>query len=259
MSARVLLLTATSFRPNKNGVKEMKRGKDNNAIIARQFETLAAKIAKLTSDRPVLVGIDGITASGKTTLADRLAVVIRELGRPVVRATIDGFHNPADIRYTRGKESAEGYYRDSFNYDALTNVLLKPLSRMSTDGGVLPIASYDFRQDGDVTDEHAQFTQDTILLFDGVMLFREEINQFWNYRVYVDARFQTCFVRGVPRDAASEEDQMIVGQKYLNRYFPGQRLYLASAKPLEQADAIVFNDDSEACVIRYNSNSARSR
>ena len=92
------------------------------------------------------------------------------------------------------------------------------------------------------------------MLFDGVMLFRDEINRYWDYRVYVDARYQTGFIRGVPRDAISEEDQMIVGQKYLSRYFPGQRIYQAAAKPLAQADAIIFNDDPEACLIKYKAN-----
>jgi len=50
------------------------------------------------------------------TLADVLAAPLARLGRPVIRASIDGFHNPGAIRYARGKFSPEGYYFDSFDY-----------------------------------------------------------------------------------------------------------------------------------------------
>jgi uridine kinase len=224
---------------------------NNKAKIKRQFETLAAKIVELPHGGPLMVGIDGITASGKTTFADTLAQMIGELDRPVVRTTIDGFHHPPETRYQQGKESPEGYYADSFDYDTLVKTLLSPLSNLGDEKLDLPTATYDFRTQREVPDSHASFDAGTILLFDGVMLFREEINRYWDYRIYVDARYQTGFIRGVPRDSKSEEDQMVVGQKYLNRYFPGQRYYQATAKPLDQADVILFNDDPAACVVKY--------
>ncbi len=227
-------------------------GMDKKTVVARQFDGLAARIVDLPCNSPVKVGIDGITASGKTMLADILALRVRALGRPVVRATIDGFHNPPDIRYQQGKDSPEGYFEDSFNYADLGRKLLGPLSAFDGQGLTLPTAVYDFRTNSDVTDEHAIFEADTILIFDGVMLFRQDIDPYWDYRIYVDARFQTGFVRGVPRDASSDEDQMEIGKKYLSRYFPGQRIYQAAAHPLERADLIVFNDDPKACVFKYS-------
>jgi len=177
--------------------------------------------------------------------------MIEALGRPVVRASIDGYHNPAEVRYKQGKDSPQGYYDDSFNYDALVKTLLRPVSDMTTAPQELPIAAYDYRKDSKVKNRYANFQTGTIMLFDGVMLFRAEINDYWHYRIYVDARYETGFVRGVPRDAGNDEDQMIVGKKYLERYFPGERLYRASSHPLEKADVIIFNDDPETCVIKY--------
>ena len=227
---------------------------DKKAIIQRQFEKLAQTVVDQAHAGPLLVGIDGIPASGKTTLADRLAPLIEALGRPVVRASLDGYHNPAEVRYEQGKDSPQGYFDDSFNYDALVKTLLSPLSDTNTDPQELPIAAYDYREDSTVKNRYARFQSDTIMLFDGVMLFREEINDYWHYRIYVDARYETGFVRGVPRDAHNDDDQMIVGKKYLNRYFPGERIYRASAQPLKKADAIIFNDDPETCIIKYTKN-----
>ncbi len=56
-------------------------------------EAVARLIVAVTRPHPVRVAIDGIDAAGKTMLADELAAAIRDCGRPVIRASIDGFHN----------------------------------------------------------------------------------------------------------------------------------------------------------------------
>jgi uridine kinase len=73
------------------------------------------------------VAVTGITASGKSTLAAELSEQIRSLGEPCVSLAVDGFHQPKAIRYRRGRESAEGYYRDAYNYDSLILRVLRPL------------------------------------------------------------------------------------------------------------------------------------
>ena len=88
---------------------------------------LAALIAAIKLPHPVRVAIDGIDAAGKTTLADELVAPIEARGRPVIRASIDGFHRPRPARYERGANSPEGYYHDSFDYAALRAALLEPL------------------------------------------------------------------------------------------------------------------------------------
>jgi uridine kinase len=91
------------------------------------LEQLADRITALPRSHPVRVAIDGIDASGKTTLADELVPLLQLRSRPVIRASIDGFHRPRSERYLRGVDSPEGYYLDAFDYQALGNVLLLPL------------------------------------------------------------------------------------------------------------------------------------
>ena len=88
---------------------------------------LAQSILSFKRDVPLRVGIDGVDAAGKTSLANELAKELTNLGHPVLRASIDGFHNPKEIRRQRGSLSPEGYYYDSFNYVLLTTHLLQPL------------------------------------------------------------------------------------------------------------------------------------
>jgi len=61
------------------------------------------------------VGIDGVDGAGKTTFADELAAALAPFGRPVIRAGVDGFHHPRAVRYRRGRESPEGFFRDSYD------------------------------------------------------------------------------------------------------------------------------------------------
>lgn len=78
---------------------------------------LAARaISQLPRDGRQLLAVDGVDGAGKTTFADQLATMVE---RPVVRASCDAFHNDAFHRYRLGRESPEGFYLDSFNYDAL--------------------------------------------------------------------------------------------------------------------------------------------
>ena len=59
-------------------------------------------ILNIQQPYPVRVGIDGIDAAGKTYLADELADHLKESGRGIIRASIDGFHHPREIRSRRG-------------------------------------------------------------------------------------------------------------------------------------------------------------
>ena len=88
---------------------------------------LAEAVVSVSVAHPTRVAIDGPPASGKTTLADELAAVLRERGRDVIRATIDDFLFPRAQRYPRGEYSAESCYFDAHDYDALNRVLLDPL------------------------------------------------------------------------------------------------------------------------------------
>jgi uridine kinase len=88
---------------------------------------LADLVVALDRPHPIRVAIDGIDAAGKTTLGDALAPLIRRRGRPVIRASVDGFHRPRADRYRRGAESPEGYLQDAFDYPALRAALLDPL------------------------------------------------------------------------------------------------------------------------------------
>lgn len=212
------------------------------------LQYLASAILEKPEDSPVLVGIDGVDASGKTTLAEEL---VKELGgsdRPIIRASIDGFHNPKNIRYNRGEDSPEGYYFDSFNHRAIAEVLLDPLS-----SGELQYktAVFDYRIDSEVVLPVQNATKDSILIMEGVFLFRPELARYWDIKIFVDVDFKITVRRAVRRATEREyigTEQEIL-DKYERRYIPGQQLYLEREQPREKADIVIDNSDFENPVI----------
>ncbi len=191
-------------------------------------------------NHPLRVAIDGVDTSGKTTLADELVAPLKNLGRPIIRASIDKFHRPRNERYQKGRNSPEGYYQNSFNYDAFIRELLSPLGE---NGKAYRTAFFDFRTDAPVISEQNISPDNAILLCDGVFLLRPEINNYWDLRIFLHVPFDTVLERAKTRDAELLGGSEEVERLYRERYIPGQQIYLHSVHPERIADIVIDNTD----------------
>jgi uridine kinase len=201
------------------------------------IQELASRIVGVASSHPVRVGIDGVDGVGKTCLADELVKPIQERGRPVIRASVDAFHNPSRMRYQRGRVSPEGYFRDSFNYEALTSLLLDPLG---PEGSMeYRAAVFDYRTDTEVESPIEIAKADAILIFDGVFLHCRELVQYWDYSVFLDSPFEVTVARMAERGGGSPD----VDAAENHRYVEGQKIYLDECEPRSKADVCVDNTD----------------
>jgi len=218
---------------------------------ATALRTLAEAIIRIDLRHHIRVAIDGPDAAGKTTLGDELAALIQATGRPVIRASVDGFHRPRVARLTRGTESPEGYYRDSFDYPALHEVLLTPLGP----GGHRRYrrAVFDHPTDSPLPYATEYAPHDAVLLFDGVFLLRPELIDAWDFRIFVTVPFEETVRRAVLRDRDLFGSEAIVRQRYAERYLPGQRIYLEEVRPESLADVMVDNADPQAPQLRWAS------
>jgi uridine kinase len=207
------------------------------------LEELASRIIQIEQPHPLRVAIDGPDAAGKTILAQELSALLQAHGWPVIRASIDGFHHPARIRYRRGATSPEGYYYDSFNYHALTGSLLAPLGP----GGSRQYVSavFDYRTDLEVQTPIQVAEVNAVLLFDGVFLLRAELMEYWDYTIFVEAAFKVTLARAERRDAISFGSVEEVRRRYEQRYIPGQNLYFDKCCPKELARVVIDNNDPQ--------------
>lgn len=205
------------------------------------LEQTATYLVSVQCPHPLRVAVDGVDAAGKTTLADKLVQPLQTRGRPVIRASVDGFHNRRTERYRQGVNSPEGYYLDSYNYDAFIRNLLGPLGP----GGdrQYRAAAFDLRADAPIDTPLRQAPVDGILLCDGIFLLRPELTHYWDVKIFVDVPFDVTVERAAQRDAMALGGVEAARERYWQRYVPGQRLYLSQCHPQSLADVIVDNTD----------------
>lgn len=179
-----------------------------------------------------IVAVDGADGAGKTHFADDLAAMLEKKGHAVFRASIDGFHRPRAERHLAGKDSPEGFYRDSFDYSTFRRVLIEPF-RLG-EGAAFVTAAFDHRRDATVPAKWRTGPRDAILIVDGIFLNRPELRGLWNYSIWLDVPDAVREQRLLARDGPGG-----VGP----RYSGGMALYLAEAKPRAAASAIIDNAD----------------
>jgi uridine kinase len=202
---------------------------------------VAARIARLRLKHPLRVAVDGRTAAGKTTWSDELAASIRDLGKPVIRTSIDGFHRPKIERYARGRYSAEGYYHDARDLAAIVTLLLDPLGP----GGNRQYrsASFDLETDQPIAQEPQLAPHDAVLIVDGTFLQRPELRDSWDLTIFLKTSADVAERRAVARDAALQGGADAARALYAQRYGAAFALYDDMCGPEEIADVVLDNDD----------------
>jgi len=206
------------------------------------LRVVAARVLELPSPFVLRVGIDGVDGAGKTTFADELGRVLEGSGRPVIRASVDGFHNPRATRYRLGRASPEGFYRDSYNYEALKDALLNPLSPGGS--GRYRTAIYDVATETPIVIPEKRAQPGAVLLLDGIFLHRPELRGYWDVSVWLEVPFEVSVPRGAQRGAGfGSPDPHAESNR---RYVEGQKLYLLECDPKTHATFVVNNDDLAA-------------
>lgn len=216
---------------------------------------LTKTILSAKGETPLLVGIDGIDAAGKSHLADEVAQALRDTGQSVIRATLDGFHRPRAIRYQQGKYSPQGYYQDSFNYALVKQSLLDPLRPDGTRR--YRTAAFDVRTDAPVAAPVRIAANDDILVCDGIFLFRRELRAYWDVKIFVEVSFETSLQRALTRDLAVLGSEAEIHKRYQERYIPAQQHYLQSEQPRPAADIVIDNNDYRHPIVMPSSGKCR--
>lgn len=200
-------------------------------------------ILTLNLTHPIRVGVSGITASGKTTFANELAVEMKKREVPVTRASIDDFHNPRAIRYTQGKESARGYYEDAHDYTAFKERLLKPLG---PNGNLhYETISHNLITDIPVHNESLVAPPNMVLIVDGTFLLKKDVEHLFDYKIFIDTDFEIARKRGAKRETEAFGSYEDAEKIFLNRYHAACKMYIEEHNPKECADVVFQNSDLE--------------
>jgi uridine kinase len=193
------------------------------------------------------IAVDGVDGVGKTTFADKLGSAIEGIGRPVIRASVDGFHNPREVRYRRGRTSPEGFYLDSYDYAALRTHLIDPLGPGGA--GVYCTAVFNHVTDCRLPVRTHKAPAGSVLILDGLFLHRPELRDIWDFSIFLDAPFEVTIPRGAARGPGWGLTSPDPAAPSNRRYVEGQQIYLQENAPQARANVVVDYRDLAAPVV----------
>lgn len=188
-----------------------------------------------------LVAIDGVDGSGKTSFAAGLVAEVYD--RPVIVIHADDFLNPSAIRHAAGRDSPDGFWKDSYNYDALQEQVLAPLGPHG-DRWYSP-ASYQPETDRTAPADFRHAPPGALVVVEGMFLHRDELADVWDASVFLDVPFAVTAARMAARNGSDPDPE----HPTMRRYVHGQRLYFDGARPWERATFVIDNSNFTSPVI----------
>jgi len=218
-------------------------------LRSQMLDEVSKIILSKKTDHPIRVAIDGIDTAGKTKLSKELVFPLRRSKRQIVQVSLDNFHNPTQIRYRRGKDSAEGYYYDSFNYPIFIENVLDPVSP----GGSRKIKKVMFNliSNSLIDSDFETIDENAIILFDGIFLMRPELAGYWDIKILLDITLETAMNRAYDRELPNGLSFQEIYLLYEKRYFGGQKIYFERCNPFKRADVVIDNNDFKNPNIKF--------
>ncbi len=211
-------------------------------IFDKMLEEIAGRKQK---DRPFVVGISGIDASGKTDFAKSFEHFLTSRNYKMQMILLDDFHNPKKIRYS-GKDEIDSYYNKSFNLALIINRLLNPISRGKDFS--IKLKLLDLYTDRFEAERKYFIDRDTVVIFEGVFLFRKELSSYIDYKVFLEIPLKESMHRARNRDTKIFGKEIL--KKYKSKYMPAQKMYFNQYPPYKVADMVIDNLNWEFPVIK---------
>ena len=222
--------------------QKKKKTMNNKELV----ELIAKEIIIINKNKASIIAFDGVDASGKTTLANSVHDYFKERNIETIRVSIDKFHNEKEIRIHKGEFSPEGFFFDSFNYEKIKELVLNPVKNGKS---TIINGIYDYKSESKVNENVVAITANTIILFDGIFLNRDELYQYWDLSVFLDISFDTVRKRAIERDKELFGTEEKVLDKYNKRYIPGEEIYIKLCNPKDRANIVIDNNDWQNPVI----------
>ncbi len=180
----------------------------------------------------LVIGIDGLGGSGKTTYAKSMEQTLSNKGIQVKLLHIDDFIHRNEIRYDDSRADWECYYYLQWRYDYLIEEILAPVQEGNSIDKQIEL--YD-KQADQYRLKNIKMAPNSILIIEGVFLQRTELAPYFDYVAFIDVPKEERLQRVLKRDTYIGNDIAII-EKYENRYFPAEDKYIEDFSPAERAN-----------------------
>lgn len=175
----------------------------------------------------LIVGVDGLSRAGKTTIVSEIRKRLIENDKPVHIFHMDDYIVARNRRYHTGFAEWYEYYSLQWDVEYLRRHLFDKLR----DGQQFVLPFYNPERD-DTVDKKVVLAGDCIVIVEGVFLQREEWRHFFDVVVYLDCPRDVRF----SRESASAREKV---EKFKTRYWKAEDHYLETVHPLSKADMVI--------------------
>lgn len=186
-------------------------------------------------DRPLIVGIDGLSGAGKTTFVKKLRQELMSQNDDVIILHLDDYIVEKTKRYQTEYEEWYEYYFLQWDIKRLETELFKKINAKSK---TLTLPFYDKSADT-ISTQQIKVSLNTICIIEGIFLQRKEWRDYFDYVIFIDCPRELRVERVLKRDLyiGSHQERL---NKYQKRYWLGEEYYLNIENPMSKAD-IVYN------------------
>lgn len=166
---------------------------------------------RLAPERPLVVGVSGIDASGKSRFARLLVETLRAGGVDAVGLSVDD-HLRAEVTTPGLDVSPETFFAKAIRFeDVLEAIAARP---------------------------------EPVVVAEGIFLFRREWRETFDLRLWLECSFETALERAVRRRQEGL-DGPATRAEYERLYFPAQRLHFERDDPTAATHLILPNDEGQ--------------
>jgi uridine kinase len=191
-------------------------------------------------NKPLRIAINGVEGTGKTTFVSAFCDYLQKKDLEAIHVPIDGFHYNKKHRYQQGRNSARGYYEDSYNEAVfVTKVLVASQKEFPN----YTIAAHDLESDAYLDLEPTPIFNKAILLTDGAYLLKPIFLEHWDFKIYLYADFEVAIKRGANRDKEALGGFEAAEEKFIERYHAASKMYIEACQPQEKADWVIDTND----------------
>ncbi|WP_312099290.1 kinase [Niallia sp.] len=185
-----------------------------------------ASIPIPAKEQRVVIGIDGLSRSGKTTLVKKIQACLHKKGLALKTLHIDDYIVERNRRYHTGYEEWHEYYHLQWDVQSLQETLFKKLKHATA----LNLLKYDSESDNHHIETISLLHTDLIII-EGVFLQRKEWRNSFDFILYLDCPKETRFAR------ETKETQQNL-DIFKNRYWKAEDYYVETECPKERANLV---------------------
>merc|ERR1712029_333656 len=152
--------------------------------------------------RPFIIGVAGGTASGKSTVCEKIRKLVvsedAQNARQIITLSQDSFYR--DLTSKESEQAKKGMFNfdhpDAFDHQLMLKCLKDIQSGKST---LVPV--YDFKSNARVDGEFVTLQPSVVLLLEGILVFYyKEVREVFDMKLFVDTDADTRLARRVLRD-----------------------------------------------------------